>query len=39
VRTEFTDYAALRRAYYARETRWPDAGFWRRRWTERGRRG
>lgn len=31
VRTEFTEYASLRRASYAQETRWPEAGFWRRR--------
>ena len=31
VRTEFTEYASLRRACYAQETRWPDAGFCRRR--------
>ena len=31
VRTEFSEYASLRRAYYAQETRWPEAAFWRRR--------
>ena len=35
VRSQFTEYAALRRAYYAQETRWPEAGFWRRRLAER----
>jgi flavin-dependent dehydrogenase len=32
---QFADYLRERRAYYALETRWPDAAFWRRR-TEAG---
>jgi flavin-dependent dehydrogenase len=30
---DFAEYAALRRMYYAQETRWVEAGFWRRRVT------
>lgn len=31
IAAEFDDYLRQRRAYYATETRWPDAPFWRRR--------
>jgi flavin-dependent dehydrogenase len=28
----FAEYLANRRLYYARERRWPDSPFWKRRW-------
>jgi 2-polyprenyl-6-methoxyphenol hydroxylase-like FAD-dependent oxidoreductase len=33
VRAEFEEYLKNRSGYYSRETRWPDANFWRRRQT------